>query len=171
MTEKTGVMYQGFLSKEELSKIPGVPSIERIKKGPVAFIECAQEIPCNPCEEACPYGAITVGKPITGLPKLDENKCIGCGTCIAACPGLAIFMVSVTDGKAQVSFPYEYYPLPQNGDTVDCVNRKGEVVTKGSVIRVTKPLKYDSTAVITVEVPYEFLSSVRSIKRLKGTLK
>ena len=70
MTQKTGVIYQGFPSEDELSRIPGMPSEERIKKGSVACIECAQEIPCNPCEEACPYGAITVGKPITNLPKL-----------------------------------------------------------------------------------------------------
>ena len=58
MMEKTGVIYQGFPSKDEL-KNSGVPSENRIKR-PVACIECV-EIPCNPCEEACPYGAISVG--------------------------------------------------------------------------------------------------------------
>ena len=167
MTEQQGIIYQGFPSKEELLKIPGVPSKERIKKGPVACIECVQEIPCNPCEEACPYGAISVGKPITNLPVLDEEKCIGCGTCIAACPGLAIFVVSVSGEKAEVSFPFEYYPLPNKGDEVWCVDRAGKQLTRGKVLRIIKSPKYDATAVITVEIPAEYLDNVRSIKRLE----
>jgi Fe-S-cluster-containing hydrogenase component 2 len=165
MNQKTGVIYQGFPSIEELSQIPGMPAEERIKKGPVACIECTQEIPCNPCEEACPYGAITVGKPITNLPKLDEEKCIGCGLCIAACPGLAIFVVNGSKEKAEVSFPFEYYPLPNKGDEVDCVDREGNTVVKGKVLRIIKPPKYDATVVITVKVPIEYLRTVRSIKR------
>ncbi len=166
MTQKTGVIYQGFPSEDELYQIPGMPSNECIKKGPVVCIECAQEIPCNPCEEACPYGAISVGKPITNLPKLDEDKCIGCGTCIAACPGLAIFVINGAKESAEVSFPFEYYPLPNKGDEVDCVDRAGNTVVKGKIIRITKPPKYDATAVITVEVPTEYIKTVRSIKRL-----
>lgn len=166
MTQKTGVIHQGFPSEEELAKIPGVPSDGRIKKGPVACIECAQEIPCNPCEEACPFGAITVGDPITNLPTLDEEKCTGCGTCIAACPGLAIFMLNGSRDKAQISFPYEYYPLPTKGDEVDCVDRAGNFIVKGTVLRIVKPPKYDATAVITVEVPMNYMKIVRSIKRL-----
>lgn len=168
MTKKTGVIYQGFPSEDELSQIPGIPSEERIKKGPVACIECAQEIPCNPCEEACPYGAITVGKPITNLPVLDQNKCIGCGSCIAACPGLAIFVLNGSKEKAEISFPFEYYPLPKKGDEVDCVDREGNPVTRGKVLRIIRPPKYDATAVITVEVPTKYLKTVRSIKRLGG---
>ncbi|MDI3481946.1 MAG: hypothetical protein PWQ97_1601 [Tepidanaerobacteraceae bacterium] len=167
MTQKIGIIYQGFPSEQELAKAPGVPSDERIKRGPVAFIECVQEIPCNPCEEACPYGVITVGKPITNLPKLDEEKCVGCGTCIAACPGLAIFMLNGSKQKAEISFPYEYYPLPEKGDVVDCVDREGKTVTEGKVLRVVKSPKYDATAVVTVEVPMEYIKIVRSIKRLR----
>lgn len=168
MMEKVGVIYRGFPSEEELSQIPGVPSRERVKKGPVACIECVQEIPCNPCEEACPYGAITVGRPITNLPILDEDKCIGCGSCIAACPGLAIFVVNGAKETAELSFPFEYYPLPNKGDRVDCVDREGNAVAKGKVLRMVKPPKYDATAVITVEIPAEYLETVRSIKRPGG---
>lgn len=165
MTQKTGVIYQGFPSEEELAKIPGVPSGERIKKGAVACIECAQEIPCNPCEEACPFGAISVGKPITNLPTLDEEKCKGCGTCIAACPGLAIFMLNGAKDMAEISFPYEYFPSPEKGDVVDCVDRRGTVVVEGTVVRIVKPPKYDATAVITVAVPKNYMNIVRNIKR------
>ena len=68
--------------------------------------------------------------------------------------------------KAEVSFPFEYYPLPNKGDEMDCVDREGNMVVKGKVLRIVKPPKYDATAVITVEVPMEHLKTVRSIKRL-----
>ena len=32
--------------------------------------------------------------------------------------------------EAEVSFPFEYYPLPSKGDVVDCVDREGNVVVK-----------------------------------------
>ena len=100
------------------------------------------------------------------MPKLDEDKCIGCGLCIAACPGLAIFVLNGGKEKAEVSFPFEYYPLPSKGDVVDCVDREGNVVVKGTVLRVIKPKKYDATVVITVEIPHEYIKTVRSIKFL-----
>ena len=73
---------------EQILSGPGIPSEERIRNGAVACIECFQNIPCNPCEEACPRGAITVGREITGLPTLDAEKCNGCGKCVSACPAL-----------------------------------------------------------------------------------
>lgn len=167
MTQKDGVLYQGFPSDDELTRIPGIPSVQRVKKGTVAYIECAQEIPCNPCEEACPYGAIKVGKPITNLPVLDEEKCIGCGSCIAACPGLAIFMINGARQLGEVSFPFEYYPLPVKGEVVDCVDRAGNFTVKGKILKVIKSPKYDATAVVTVQVPPEFIGIVRSIKAVR----
>lgn len=83
----------GFLNSAELKEAGRYPSEERLKKGPVAVIECCQNIPCNPCETACKFGAITVGDLITNLPVLDESKCVGCGVCLTKCPGLAIFVV------------------------------------------------------------------------------
>ncbi|MCK5202046.1 MAG: FAD-dependent oxidoreductase, partial [Spirochaetales bacterium] len=49
----------GTYSLKEFQKSPGFPSGDRIRKGAVACIECAQEIPCNPCVDSCPSGAIT----------------------------------------------------------------------------------------------------------------
>ena len=43
----------GYLEYEELESIQTLPSDERYAEGPVAIIECVQEIPCNPCEAAC----------------------------------------------------------------------------------------------------------------------
>ncbi|QSQ08377.1 Electron transport complex subunit RsxB [Koleobacter methoxysyntrophicus] len=167
-----GIKKTGTPSWEELKASPGLPDEDRLEKGPVAFIECVQEIPCNPCEEACPFNAIEVGTPITNLPKLNGEKCTGCGLCIAACPGLAIFRVhkNYTDSTSLVEFPFEYYPLPEEGETVNCVNREGKFITKGRVVRVRNPERFDSTPLITVEIPKEFYLEVRSMerKRCKG---
>lgn len=35
------------------------------------------------CQEACPFGAISMQD---GIPKVDCGKCVGCGKCVAACP-------------------------------------------------------------------------------------
>lgn len=159
----------GYLTYDELSSIQTLPSEERYKKGAVAVIECIQNIPCNPCESACPVHAITVGDPIINLPALDAEKCIGCGKCVASCPGLAIFLVNkgFSENTATVSFPYEYKPTPDEGMEVNAVNRQGEVLCKGKVVKVMNPAAYDHTPVVTVEIPKEFADEVRSIERLK----
>ena len=81
----------GFLSDEELKHSPGVPSEARRRKGPVATIECLEDIPCNPCESSCNVDAIFVGEDITNIPHLDGEKCVACRTCVYICPGQAIF--------------------------------------------------------------------------------
>jgi Fe-S-cluster-containing hydrogenase component 2 len=101
-----GVKYSGRLSDAELAGV--MPPSERLVRGPVAVIECVQEIPCNPCEKACPFGAITVGEDITACPVIDRDKCRGCGLCISRCPGLAIFVVDASGDEATIMLPYEY---------------------------------------------------------------
>jgi len=104
----------GYLEYEELASIQKLPTQERYEKGPVAVIECVQEIPCNPCEAACRFGAISVGDPITNLPALDSSKCTGCAICVSKCPGLAIFVVNKAYGAATatVAFPYNIFRHP-----------------------------------------------------------
>jgi Fe-S-cluster-containing hydrogenase component 2 len=161
-----GLASSGVLSKEELAELPGMPSEERLKKGAVAVIECAEEIPCNPCESACPRGAIEIGENINSLPILKEELCTGCGLCIPVCPGLAIFIVDLTfsEQEALVQLPHEFLPLPKQGATVNCLNRKGQIVSQGRVVKVTNPKKYDRTPVISVAVPKELGQEVRAIR-------
>lgn len=156
----------GVLGKEGLSQLPGAPSVERLKKGPVAVIECAEPIPCNPCETACPKGAIQVGEDISSLPVLDETKCTGCGLCIPACPGLAIFVVDLafSEREALLQIPHEFLPLPEKGEIVKCLNREGKVVSPGGIIRVVNPRSYDRTPVVSVAVPKEFAQDIRAIE-------
>lgn len=172
MTEQDtarGVLYDGFPSRAEIAASPGVPSPSRLASGPVAFIECVQEIPCNPCEAACPRGAITVGLPVTNLPRFDGERCTGCGLCIPKCPGLAIFLIDMTfaPDKALVEFPYEYLPLPSKGDVVGVVDRSGKVIGRGEVVRVLVSKAFDGTAVVGVAVSKELAMDVRSIARRK----
>ncbi|HIP99899.1 TPA: 4Fe-4S dicluster domain-containing protein, partial [Candidatus Bipolaricaulota bacterium] len=92
----------GVLSLEELEG--RVPPLERLRRGACAVIECVEEIPCNPCEESCPVGAIRIGEKITTLPVIDFDRCTGCGTCLGVCPGLAIFLVDLSrEGKAHIT--------------------------------------------------------------------
>lgn len=162
-----GVAYTGIPSPEELRSAPGVPPAARFERGPVAVIECFQEIPCNPCEEACNRGAITIGESITNLPRLEPDLCTGCGLCVPACPGLAIFLVDMTHSQTEalVTFPYEYVPLPAPGDRVKAVNRWGEAVAAATVVRVRRTAKMDGTALVTVAVPRELAMEVRGIAR------
>lgn len=81
-----------------------MPSEEILCRGPVAIIECPEEIPCNPCQMVCPSQAITMDD-INDTPVVDYDKCKGCGLCVQVCPGLAIFMVSYANDKAVVSLP------------------------------------------------------------------
>ncbi len=161
-SEKTGI-----LSVEELRDAGCYPSEERIERGPIAIIECIQEIPCNPCEIDCKQGAIEIGNPITNIPRLKEDICTGCGICIAGCPGLAIFVIDKTFSKdsGTVSFPYEYLPLPEEGKEVEAVDRSGAIVCKAKIVKVLTAKNFDRTSVITIEVPKSLINDVRGIKR------
>jgi len=152
-------------TKADFQKTPGYPSDARIKQGMVVIIECEQDIPCNPCETTCAQKAIKIGLPITNLPELDENACIGCGQCIAGCPGLAIFMVDMTfsEETALVVIPYEYYPRPVKGDTVTVKNRDGENIGTGKIHKVINNASTDKTTILYIEVDRAIGEEVRAI--------
>ena len=81
------------------------------------MIECVQNIPCNPCQDACPKHCIKIGSHITALPAVDQEvECIGCGLCVSSCSGQAIFLVQEEcdePGYGTVTLPYEFLPLPK----------------------------------------------------------
>ena len=165
-----GFASEGIPTPDELETTPGYCSLDRLKKGPVAVIECVQEIPCNPCEPACPQGAIKIGSPVTNLPALDEDKCTGCGLCISSCPGLAIFVVDLTYNakSALVSFPLEYLPLPKVGEKISATDREGKNVCQGKVIRILDKPKQGHTPIISICVPKRYAMNVRGISILKA---
>ena len=156
----------GYLSEEELKDSPGIPAGARRQNGPVASIECLEDIPCNPCETSCNFDAIIVGEDITNIPHLDGDKCVACQTCVYICPGQAIFMVdeSLANGMATVMMAYEYRPLPEKGDVVAALDRAGQKLGDAKVVAVRKTQRMDRTATVTIEVPREWSMKARAIR-------
>lgn len=155
-----GFKETGILTYEELEEKGLLPSMERLTKGPIAIAECPEEIPCNICVSACPFKAIEMKK-IYDLPRIDPNKCIGCGVCVPQCPGLAIFVVDLSKpDKALITLPYELLPRPEKGLKVKLLSREGKVVGEGVIV---KAWQYDKTWAVTVEVPRDKWFEVRAI--------
>ena len=154
----------GVPTKDDLSKV--TPSDKRFSEGPVAIVECFQEIPCDPCVKACKRGAISMPRDINDLPIVDEKLCNGCGICIAMCPGLAIFVVDKTYSKEQalVRLPFEYVPVPEQGQYIRALNRAGEELGSFEVIKVISGGKINKTYTISLAVPQELAMEVRDIR-------
>lgn len=157
--EKTGIA-----SEQQISDV--FPSIERLMKGPVAIIECFQNIPCNPCATSCAKGAIVAFKDINDLPNIKHETCNGCSMCVFNCPGLAIMVVDYSHSETHVSFkiPYEFLPLPEKNKMVKGLDRSGAVICDCKVLGVANTKIMDRTPVITVEVEKAYLKRFRHIK-------
>ncbi len=157
------LLRHGYLADEELDSYPGVTHTPGVH--PV--IECTQNIPCNPCQDACKKGCISIGEHITSLPiVLPESACINCGMCVASCPGQSIFLVNEDcgDGTATVTLPYEFYPLPEKGTVGHALSRSGKPVCEATVVGVRSVKAFDKTALLTMSVPKEFAMTARMFK-------
>ena len=145
---------------------PRLPPAGRLAEGPVAVLECFQEIPCDPCCHSCGRGAIDKPEGLNGLPRVDYARCNGCGRCIPGCPGLAIFVVDQTYSRERglVMLAYEFLPRPRVGDEVPALDRAGREVCRAEVVAVREGRTLDRTAVIGIAVPKEFLMEARQIK-------
>lgn len=157
------LLKNGYLTDEETEKYPGVTH----KRGIHPVMECSQNIPCNPCQDACPKHCIKIGNNITSLPAVDETaECIGCGMCVAACSGQAIFLVNEEYDKtsATVTLPYEFLPLPQVGSEGYGCSRNGEKICSAEVIDVKTSKVFDHTNLLTIKVPKEYAMKARFYK-------
>lgn len=155
------LLAKGYLASDEVGRYP-CATVKKVGIHPV--IECTQNIPCNPCQDACKFGCITVGDDIVKLPVVDaEAKCTGCGMCVASCSGQAIFLVNeeFEPGYASVGIPYEFVPLPEAGQKGVALNRAGEELCPAEVISVKYNKAMDKTVLLTMKVPAQYASEAR----------
>ena len=160
----TNLLEKGYVADEEIIRYPGVT----VQEGIHPVIECTQNIPCNPCQDACPKGCICIGKNITSLPVVSkEQKCIGCGMCVASCSGQSIFLVeeNVESGYGEVTMPYEFLPLPEVGDKGIALGRDGKQVCEAEVTKVRTAPAFDHTNLLTIKVPNEMVMKARFYTR------
>lgn len=158
------LLRHGFIDEEEIERFPGVTH----SAGVHPVIECTQNIPCNPCQDACPKHCIRIGKNITALPSVDPDvKCTGCGMCVASCSGQAIFLVNEDcgDGTAEITLPYEFLPLPAKKDKGVALNRKGEVICEAEVVGVRSAGAFDHTNLLTMKVAKEYAMKARFFRK------
>jgi len=110
---------------------PFMPSDERMKAKPFVLIDCLYGFACNPCQFACPQGAIVKVSSNT-VPAIDFDKCIGCMKCVTQCPGLAIF--GYNTAKNQLFLPVEYFA--SEGAEVFLVDNNGKNVGEGVIEKI-----------------------------------
>ncbi len=157
------LLKNGYVADEEIGRFPGVTH----RKGVHPVIECTQNIPCNPCQDACVKKCISIGHNITSLPIVVEDcECINCGMCVASCSGQAIFLVDEDcgDGTATVTLPYEFLPLPAEGTKGIALGRNGLKVCEAEVVSVKSSKAFDKTHLLTMRVPKEYAMKARFFK-------
>jgi len=152
-------------------------------KGPHSFpknkdvypvINCAQEIPCNPCTEACVLQSIKIkDETMMGQPKFDGD-CLGCCRCVALCPGLAITLVDKkydkTKKTARVVLPWE---MPDDtikiGQKIISTGIEGKEIGIGKIIAIKKAEWQNKRRLVSIEVPYKDTDKIVGIK-IKKTI-
>jgi thioredoxin reductase/NAD-dependent dihydropyrimidine dehydrogenase PreA subunit len=165
------LLAKGYIADGELSRYPAIAAAQaEVGRGYVPVIECTQNIPCDPCQDACKKGCIKIGATITKLPMIDRTAtCSACGMCVASCSGQAIFLVNANyaPGYAAVALPYEFNPLPETGATGLALDRSGAVLGKAEVISVKVAPVMDQTAILTMKVPAEWAMTARFFKSVE----
>ena len=176
------LLSHGYVSDEEIERFPGVTH----KSGIHPVIECTQNIPCNPCQDACKMHCIKIGEHITqngidmqdsfswheNLPYTYPHWVYDVGiyhiyNLGETCSGQAIFLLNEDcgDGTAEITMPYEFLPLPKIGDIGTALSRKGEPVCNAEIVSVKSIKAYDKTNLLTMKVPKEFAMKARFFRK------
>ena len=138
----------------KIKKLPPVPKNKEF----YPIIRCVQEIPCNPCTDACVLKSIKIkDSTMMGTPVFDGD-CLGCLRCVSICPGLAISFVDKgydpTKQTARVVLPWE---MPKGtirpGRHVTTTGMEGEPVGKGKVLAIKQSEWQNKRSLLSLEVP------------------
>ena len=130
----------------------------------ILIIDCPEKIPCNPCEDQCPKKVIKVGKTITNIPEvLDYSRCIGCGNCVANCPGQAIFLVNLNYANrlSTITFPYEFNEELKIGQSVIAIDNNGKKVCIATILSIKQ---FKKTKIVTLVIPRKKYELVKGLK-------
>lgn len=142
------------------------------EEGIMPIFHCTQEIPCNPCTTVCPQEQIeTINNQITQLPYFKgEKECIGCGKCVAVCPGLAVTLVDYRkdEDNPTVTFPLELSKKKlEKGTEVYAVNSEGDL-GKFPVTRCRILKEFPKTQLISIKLPKKIAKIATAIKLYKA---
>lgn len=134
---------------------------------PVALVDCDEEIPCNPCESACPRGAIRVGEDPCRLPRVELGLCDGCGRCVKMCPGLAIVLLdrSANPQRPRVTVPWEMPGTPSPGERLWAVDARGRSIGLVEVVKVSGGRS--TPLLVTVEMEGRRALKIRGLRDRK----
>ncbi|MGC8556122.1 MAG: 4Fe-4S binding protein [Conexivisphaera sp.] len=163
----------GIITLDVLKEAGRIPPPEVLERVAVPIIDCLEDIPCTPCRDVCPTGAITM-KTMINRPEINWDACTGCTLCAQACPGLAINIVNYNFGRKSlkrpgyeeyslVMVPYELTPLPKKGELVEVFDRAGRPLGSAEVFSVTKSPKF-GTVMVSVLVPQSIALNVKHVE-------
>jgi thioredoxin reductase/Fe-S-cluster-containing hydrogenase component 2 len=171
----------GILFSENMNELQTFAGLMKSKSSPplktnINFKEegiypifyCTQEIPCNPCTSVCDQEQIkTLDDVITKLPYFKgEKDCIGCGKCIAVCPGLAVVLHDYRKDKDNplVTFPLELTDIKVvKGQKLIVVSNEEEL-GEFEIQRSRILPEFPKTQLITIKLPSEIAKQAVAIK-------
>ena len=139
-----------------------------LEEGIFPIFHCTQEIPCNPCTSVCPQNQIhTVDDLISQLPYFHgEKECIGCGACVAVCPGLAITLVDYRKDPQNptVTFPMELSDQKMQPETPILVTSENGNLGKFRIFRSRILHDYPKTQLISVKLPADIAKLATAVR-------
>ncbi len=155
-----------------LKSKPGASTPEKApadESGVMPIFHCTQEIPCNPCTSVCPKKLITIDpSDIRRLPQYlgeaDVVSCVGCDSCVAVCPGLAITLVDFRKDRdlPTVTIPMEFGPKrPRVGQHVTVLDTSGAILAEASIDAVRRS---DRTLLVRLRLPRAIAKQAAGIR-------
>ena len=171
----------GVNISEDISKLENFAEVMKAKppqpieidinfkeEGVYPVFYCTQEIPCNPCTTVCDQEQIeTFDDLITHLPYFKgEKDCIGCGKCVAVCPGLAVVLIDYRKDKDNplVTFPFELTEEKmEKGQKVVVVSNDKELGIY-EIHRARTLKEFPKTQLISIKLPSELAKQATAIK-------